>query len=256
MNTLAPMGVLLLRHTGMRIGELVDLDRDALQYVAGQYVLRVPIGKTNEERIIPVTEETAEWVAAIKAQRGSQLNVNRGGRWPRRLRRSVARYLMVNPSGQHVSAHAYRFVLERYLQHLAPLERIHLHRFRHTYATEMARAGMNIQTLMTILGHASPRMTMRYVHLAAEDIQREYHRAINKIELLDSLVPGQPSVVMATSGQISASPEAVITHLIELFDTMRHEQTNEEAVRQLDRFKKRLWRTRADFKKFQQDTQS
>jgi|HubBroStandDraft_2_1064218.scaffolds.fasta_scaffold39973_1 hypothetical protein len=37
---------------------------------------------------------------------------------------------------------------------------------RHTYATEMLRAGVSFPVLMKLLGHTSPEMTMRYVDVA------------------------------------------------------------------------------------------
>ncbi len=41
------------------------------------------------------------------------------------------------------------------------------YQMRHTWATELANAGMSIQALMTLLGHRSPEMTIRYARLAS-----------------------------------------------------------------------------------------
>jgi integrase len=43
--------------------------------------------------------------------------------------------------------------------------RIVPHQLRHTFATEMLRAGVGFPALMKLLGHTDPDMTMRYVHL-------------------------------------------------------------------------------------------
>jgi integrase len=48
---------------------------------------------------------------------------------------------------------------------------------RHTYATEMLRAGVGFPVLMKLLGHTSPEMTMRYLDVALTDLQREFQRA-------------------------------------------------------------------------------
>jgi hypothetical protein len=48
---------------------------------------------------------------------------------------------------------------------------------RHTYGTEMLRAGMGFATVMKLLGHTSPRMTMRYVDVTLTDLQREFELA-------------------------------------------------------------------------------
>jgi hypothetical protein len=55
--------------------------------------------------------------------------------------------------------------------------RIVPHQLRHTYATEMLRAGVSFPVLMKLLGHSSPDMTMRYVDVALTDLQREYQLA-------------------------------------------------------------------------------
>src|SRR5712675_1552799 len=48
---------------------------------------------------------------------------------------------------------------------------------RHTYASEMVRAGVGLPALMKLLGHVNPEMTMRYVDLVGSDLQREFHLA-------------------------------------------------------------------------------
>ena len=48
---------------------------------------------------------------------------------------------------------------------------------RHTYATEMLRSGVSFPTVMKLLGHSSPDMTMLYLDIALTDLQREFHLA-------------------------------------------------------------------------------
>ena len=55
--------------------------------------------------------------------------------------------------------------------------RIVPHQLRHTYASEMVRSGVTLPALMKLLGHTSPEMTMRYVEVASNDLQREFHLA-------------------------------------------------------------------------------
>jgi hypothetical protein len=55
--------------------------------------------------------------------------------------------------------------------------RIVPHQLRHTYASEMVRAGVGLPALMKLLGHVNPEMTMRYVDVAGSDLQREFHLA-------------------------------------------------------------------------------
>lgn len=56
-------------------------------------------------------------------------------------------------------------------------KRIVPHQFRHTYASEMLRSGVEFISVMKLLGHASPEMTMLYLDIALTDLQREFHAA-------------------------------------------------------------------------------
>jgi uncharacterized protein Yka (UPF0111/DUF47 family) len=48
---------------------------------------------------------------------------------------------------------------------------------RHTYASEMLRAGVGFPALMKLLGHTDPGMTLCYLEVAAADLQREFQLA-------------------------------------------------------------------------------
>src|SRR6266853_729676 len=52
--------------------------------------------------------------------------------------------------------------------------RIVLHQFRHTYASEMLRAGVGLPAVMKLLGHTSPEMTMQYLDVTLNDLQRAF----------------------------------------------------------------------------------
>ena len=54
----------------------------------------------------------------------------------------------------------------------------HPHRFRHTFGTDMVRAGISLPALMHLMGHAQIHTTMLYVELAPQDVWREYARAV------------------------------------------------------------------------------
>ena len=51
---------------------------------------------------------------------------------------------------------------------------------RHTFGTDMVRAGISLPALMHLMGHAHIRTTMLYVELAPEDVWREFAQAIEK----------------------------------------------------------------------------
>src|SRR6516164_9573846 len=62
--------LLLMRATGLRIGELVDLELDCVHEVPGQGAwLKVPLGKLLTERMVPLDDETVDIVDRIVANR-------------------------------------------------------------------------------------------------------------------------------------------------------------------------------------------
>ncbi|MCC6389380.1 MAG: site-specific integrase [Bryobacterales bacterium] len=61
---------------------------------------------------------------------------------------------------------------------MAGIEKRHPHRFRHTFAGDMIRAGVSLPALMRLMGHSDIQTTMVYLALTAEDVYREYARAV------------------------------------------------------------------------------
>jgi site-specific recombinase XerD len=51
------------------------------------------------------------------------------------------------------------------------------HRFRHTFASDMVRAGISLPALMQLMGHAGIQTTLHYVQVSAQDVYLQYARA-------------------------------------------------------------------------------
>jgi site-specific recombinase XerD len=161
-NDLFSNVLLLLRHTGMRIGECIDLSCDCLRSTApDEWAVHVPLGKLKTERMVPVDTFVCQMVRRLRFLRSIDPTPQDG-------------FLLARPRG--------RYVLMRDLQgHLREVAaaagitvRIVPHQLRHTYATEMFRSGVSFPGVMKLLGHSSPTMTMRYLKIALPDLQREF----------------------------------------------------------------------------------
>jgi integrase len=59
------------------------------------------------------------------------------------------------------------------------------HRFRHTFGSEMARAGVSLPALQRLMGHSHIQTTLVYIHLSPQDVFAEYARAVEKITRLE-----------------------------------------------------------------------
>jgi site-specific recombinase XerD len=54
------------------------------------------------------------------------------------------------------------------------------HRFRHTFAADMVRAGISLPALMQLMGHAQIQTTMVYIQLTPQDVWEQYARAVSQ----------------------------------------------------------------------------
>jgi hypothetical protein len=116
---------------------------------------------------------------------------------------------------------------------------------RHTYGTEMVRAGVGFAAVMKLLGHTSPRMTMRYVDVTLTDLQREFELARSKPRHLapqpkTSLAPLRTGLDGLIDSLLGAQ------HVMEMF---RRSLPNGSARSRLLRLSKRLIKILAEIRK-------
>ncbi len=197
-DRLAADALLLQRATGLRIGELVSLELDCVHEIPGQGAwLKVPLGKLDSERMVPLDEETVALVDRIVARRspGRPLPHPRTGR--------PTEFLLTH-HGRHLSVEALRDTLGRTAT-AAGLEHVTPHQLRHTYATALVNAGVSLQSLMALLGHVSAEMSLRYGRLFDATVRTEYERALALAkERLGPLLPEASPLPLA--GDWRAAP--------------------------------------------------
>lgn len=171
-NVLAAAALRLQRACGLRIGELLDLELDCVHEVPdhGSW-LKVPLGKLDTERMIPIDAEILDLIDHIIEQRSP------GRAMPHPRYRRPAQFLFTH-YGRRLGQQAVRAELSRAAQH-AGLDHITPHQLRHTYATALVNAGVSLQALMALLGHASAEMSLRYGRLFDTTVKDEYERALD-----------------------------------------------------------------------------
>lgn len=167
-NDLLNNALLLIRGTGMRIGECLDLPRDCVQAAGEQrWAIHVPLGKLHTERWVPIDNEVREVVNRLLVLRTLAAA-------PASL---TDDFLLPRPKGRQRLAEALRAALQQAAQAAGLTRKVVPHQLRHDYATEMLRAGMSLPSLMKLLGHTTPRMTLRYLDVTQMDLQREFQLA-------------------------------------------------------------------------------
>ncbi len=91
-------------------------------------------------------------------------------------------YLIYTRAGM-MSYSTARTIFRRYLEKAGLADKGYsLHTLRHTFATEFLNAGMRLECLQVILGHRSIEETLRYAQLTDKTREKEYFRAMSKIE--------------------------------------------------------------------------
>jgi integrase len=233
-NDLSANVFLLLRHTGMRIGECVDLSWDGLRNVApDRWAIHVPLGKLKTERMVPVDSFVCELVQRLRFFRSFDPLPLDG-------------HLLSRPHGKTALIRQLRYYLHEVCAAAGIPTRIVPHQMRHTYASEMVRSGVTLPALMKLLGHSDPGMTMRYVNVASNDLQREFHLARSRPR---HLTPQPKAPMISPRAGLDGVVDSLLftQHAIEMF---RRSLPDGSLRRCLDRLSNRLTKILSEARKF------
>jgi site-specific recombinase XerD len=220
--------MLLTRATGIRVGECADLPVDCLRQLASdQWALYVPVGKLHTDRMVPVDEDVRRIVSRLLVLRSLA---------PREQLANSKGFLLPRGGAHNTLCEALRTGLATLAQHAGCSSHVTPHRLRHSYATEMLRLGVSLPALMQLLGHKDISMTLRYVQVTQQDLQRQFHaarqHAAHAVPVLPA--PGDPA-----SADLPGIRHALAAthHLLEMH---RRQLGNEKTRRKLHRLDRRL----------------
>jgi site-specific recombinase XerD len=141
----------LVYSAGLRSAEAVGLDLGDVDFE--QELVHVRSGKGAKDRVVPLGEEAAHWVA----------------RYLRDARPALARgandALFLSARGKRLDTST--------LRRLIP----HPHRLRHAFATHLLEGGADLRTIQELLGHSSLSTTQMYSHVDAKRLRKVYDAA-------------------------------------------------------------------------------
>ncbi len=243
LGTLPALGLLLARATGIRIGELLDLELDCLQELPEhQWAIHVPLGKLHSERVIPVDAETVKLVEEIRRLRGEH---------PPRPHPDTGKpthFLMVRRNGRRPGYGWIQYTLRCAAKRLRLGERVWPHRLRHTYATEMLRSGMSLPVLMRLLGHRTLGMTLRYAQVTQADVHRAYMQAV-EVTKARYQIPEPPALGPSTKGTAitAAGIVSLIATVASQMEAYRRDLKSPSTTKKIRRLVERLRKTVRDF---------
>lgn len=229
-DDLAASALLLTRATGIRIGECLDLPLDCLRQLGPhQWALHVPLGKLHNERLVPADSELRRIVERILALRALAP--------PSHLANSQG-LLLSRPGCRQRLYLELCSVLAQAAKRVGCSSHVTPHVLRHDFATEMLRLGVSLPALMQLLGHRDIRMTLRYVQVTQQDLQREFHQARQ-----NAVHPHRLPTLSLPKGveraDLSGIRQALTAtrHLLEMY---RRQRSDEKTKRTLERLDRRL----------------
>ena len=144
-----------LATTGCRVSEVVSMDRDMLNLNDQECLVH---GKGNKERMVYFDSVTAMMLEEYLESR-----------------KDDGKPLFIAKGGKRLQAGGIRVMLKK-IEAISGVDHVHPHKFRRTLATELARKGMPIQQIASILGHEKIETTMKYIVQNRDDVRTSYRR--------------------------------------------------------------------------------
>lgn len=147
--------VSFLLSTGCRVSEMCELNRDDIDFAAGECIVH---GKGNKERTVYINSVAMMNLKRYLTARGDSNQA-----------------LFIGQRKNRITPHGVRAML-KVIEEKSGVENVHPHRFRRTLATSLINRGMPIQEVAAILGHDKIDTTMRYVYIDRRSLKNAYQK--------------------------------------------------------------------------------
>ena len=143
----------VLYATGLRVSELVSLK--IFEVDLNGNVVRT-MGKGQKQRLVPLGEEAASWIA----------------RYLRDRKKATSDTLFITARGSGMTRQAFWHLIRRYGVRAIPGKKLSPHVLRHAFATHLINHGADLRVVQLLLGHADISTTQIYTHVARERLKQ------------------------------------------------------------------------------------
>ncbi|MBI4733570.1 MAG: tyrosine recombinase XerD [Rubrobacteridae bacterium] len=158
----------LLYATGIRVGELVLLDINNINYV--ELDIRV-LGKGRKERIVPIHKFASSAVQNYVAKARRELVKKRP------VGKGATTALFLNSRGERLTERGVRIIMGNHVKAVGLSTGITPHVIRHSFATHLLEAGVELRYIQELLGHVDLSSTQVYTHLSRARLRDVYLRS-------------------------------------------------------------------------------
>ena len=155
----------LLYSGGLRVSELIGLNRDSINLERREFMVR---GKGSKDRPIFISRSAADKVRDYLDARTDSL--------PALFLNNSKNLQAVDASGNYrrITARSVERIVERYARLAGITKHVSPHTLRHSFATDLLMNGADLRSVQSMLGHADISTTQIYTHVTDAHL-REVH---------------------------------------------------------------------------------
>lgn len=156
----------LLFSSGLRVSELVNLNRDHINTKRREFMVR---GKGQKDRPIFISESAASHVDAYTAGRIDNLPP---------LFLSYSRNNVVVNTGDYrrLTARSIQRIINKYTRLAGITKHVSPHTMRHSFATDLLMNGADLRSVQAMLGHSNISTTQVYTHVTDQHLREIYEK--------------------------------------------------------------------------------
>jgi site-specific recombinase XerD len=160
----------VLFSTGLRVSELVRLDRDTINLDTGEFGV---IGKGGRSRVVFLSESACNWLDRYLEARDDDfkpLFIRYAGKKAEASKEGA---------GLRLSARSVQRIVEKYVKKARLPVKITPHGLRHSFATDLLSNGADLRAIQEMLGHKNISTTQIYTHVTnpqLKEIHKKFHR--------------------------------------------------------------------------------
>lgn len=162
----------LLFSSGLRVSELINLNRDNVNLKRKEFMVR---GKGQKDRPVFISDSAADAIGDYLAERKDSLPalfLNNSRNTP--LQGTSGDYRRLTPR-------SIQRIIEKYVKAAGITKHVTPHTFRHSFATDLLMNGADLRSVQSMLGHANISTTQIYTHVTdpqLRDIHKKFHSTV------------------------------------------------------------------------------
>ena len=155
----------MLFSTGLRVAELVSLNKGDVNLSKGEFMIR---GKGQKDRLVFMSKSATEAVEDYLAERKDSL--------PALFLNNSRNTPMTGTNGDYrrMSARSIERVVNKYVKQAGITKHVTPHTLRHSFATDLLSNGADLRSVQAMLGHSNIPTTQVYTHVTDPHL-REIH---------------------------------------------------------------------------------